>query len=153
MIYEDLLREERIRKHGLTGDRLAAQVRARLELAQRELSDCTVEALSLDGRYQHAYAAARALAEVVMIAEGFRATSGPGQHQVLFEFLRAVPTARWQEQAEYFDSCRQRRHAVAYRAARQITETELAELVEEARGFREAVIAWLREHHPELMRP
>lgn len=151
MTYDDLLRDERIRRHGLPRERLKAAVRACLELADRELKDCTAKGLSLDGCYQHAYAAVRALAEAVMLAEGFRPVGGPGQHQVLFEFLRLVPTAQWEAEAAYFDSCRQRRHAVAYRRTGQVTRTELAELVEEARRFRKAMGDWLAERHPGLV--
>jgi uncharacterized protein (UPF0332 family) len=72
---------------------------------------------------------------------------------VLFDFVQLMPTAQWQSEARYFDSCRQRRHTVAYRRPREVTETELAELITEASRFREAVREWLSEHHPGLVTP
>lgn len=153
MTYDDLLHEGRIRPHGFPDERLRASIHSCLELAARELSDSAVEGVSLDGRYEHAYAAVRALAEVVMLAEGFRPASGPGQHQVVFDFLRMMPTPQWQAEAQYFDACRQRRHTVAYRRPREVTETELRELMEEAERFRDTVRDWLAEHHPALVTP
>lgn len=136
--------DERIRAHGFTEHRLREVIQISLELSKRELTDSTVEALSLDGRYEHAYAAMSALAEVVMLAEGFRPSGGVGQHHVLFDFLRLVPTAQWRAEAEYFDACRQRRHTVAYRQPHEVTATELTELIQEAAALRRLCVpGWL----------
>lgn len=151
MPYEALLRDGRIRPHDLRDDRLRSSIQSLLDLGDRELEDSMVEVVSLDGRYEHAYAAVRALSEVVMAAEGFRPAGGPGQHQVLFDFLRRVPTAQWQDEAQYLDACRQRRNTVAYRRAGVITETELGDLVAEASRFGQAVRDWLAAEHPELV--
>jgi hypothetical protein len=64
MPYGALLSEQRIRPLTLSEDRRRGEIGTLLELAQRELTDSGVEALSLDGRYEHAYSAVRALAEV-----------------------------------------------------------------------------------------
>lgn len=150
MPYDGLLSEQRIRRLTLPEDRRRRDIETLLALAQRELSDSAVEALSLEGRYGHAYSGVRALAEAVMVAEGFRPSGGPGQHEVLFAFLRRVPTARWQGEAEYFDACRQRRHLIAYRSSQVVTATELDDLIAEGERFAEAVRAWLVAHHAPL---
>ena len=150
MTYDALLDEQRIRRVSLSEDRERVDVQTLMDLAEREMHDGGVEALSLEGRYGHAYAAVRALAEAVMVAESFRPSGGPGQHEVVFAFLRHVPTARWQGEAEYFDACRQRRHLIAYRRAQVVTETELEDLLAEGKRFLEAVRAWLVAHHAPL---
>ncbi|MBM3473684.1 MAG: hypothetical protein FJX75_10490 [Armatimonadetes bacterium] len=150
MTYDVLLAEERIRRAALSEERRRADVKTLLDVAERELHDGGVEALSLEGRYEHAYSAVRALAEAVMAAEGFRPCGGPGQHEVVFAFLRHVPTARWEGEAEYFDACRQRRHLVVYRRAQAVTETELEDLLAEGKRFLQAVRAWLVAHHAPL---
>ncbi len=150
MPYDGLLGEQRIRRLTFPEDRRRNDLETLLALAERELADSGVEALSLDGRYEHAYSAVRALAEAVMVAEGFRPSGGPGQHEVLFAFLGQVPTARWQGEAEYFDACRQRRYLIAYRRSQVVTETELEDLIAEGQRFTEAVRAWLGTHHAPL---
>jgi hypothetical protein len=150
MTYDALLDEERIRRVSVPEERRRADVETLLDVATREMCDAEVEALSLEGRYEHAYSAVRALAEAVMVAEHFRPSGGPGQHEVVFAFLRHVPTAGWQGEAEYFDACRQRRHLVVYRRAHAVTETELRDLVAEGKRFLHAVRAWLAAHHAPL---
>jgi len=150
MPYGKLLAEDRIRLHGWSEDQARQRIGTLLLLAERELADSGVAGLSLDGRYEHAYAAVRAWGEAAMAAEGYRPTTGTGQHHVVFAFLRVVSTAQWAAEAEYFDACRQRRNAAAYHGAEVVTETELDDLVAEARRFGEALRQWLSAQHPTL---
>ena len=94
MPYDGLLSERRIRRLTFHEDQRRKDIETLLSLARRELADSNVEPLSSDGRYEHAYSAVRALAEAVMVAEGFRPSGGPGQHEVLFTFIGQVPAAR-----------------------------------------------------------
>jgi len=53
--------------------------------------------------------------------------------------------------ARYLDSCRQRRNQGDYERIDVVFDSEAAELLVEARAFRETVLDWLAREHPELV--
>jgi hypothetical protein len=59
-------------------------------LAERELSDAGVRGLSPEGAFEHAYAAAGALATVVIRAEGYRVLAGTRAHYHTFVALETA---------------------------------------------------------------
>jgi uncharacterized protein (UPF0332 family) len=149
--YSGLLSDGRVRPHRLTPSQARQRLGVLWRVAERELADSRSETISLDGRYGHAYAAVRALAKAALLAEGYRPTSGAGQHQVVFESLPLVPSAQWEQEGRYFDACRQRRNYAAYRGADVITRTELDQLTQEAEQFSVALRDWLTSQHPALL--
>jgi hypothetical protein len=56
-----------------------------------------------------------------------------------------------QDLAVYLESCRTKRNIGAYDRSGSISRSEAAELLKEARAFRETVVAWLRDNHPEFI--
>lgn len=53
--------------------------------------------------------------------------------------------------AQNFDLCRTKRNIGTYDRGGQISESEVAELIGEVTAFRDAVMVWLKEHHPDLV--
>lgn len=79
-------------------------------LAERELSDARAKGLSPEGRFEHAYAAARALATLVVRAAGYRVTSGAGGHYHTFVALETADPDEFRKYSAYLDRCRSKRN-------------------------------------------
>ncbi|MEA3403368.1 MAG: HEPN domain-containing protein [Armatimonadota bacterium] len=141
MPYEDLLEAGRIRRHRSTADQLIAH----LDIAHTRLEDASVEGMSAEGTFLFAYDAARAAAEAVMAVEGYRAASGAGRHEIVFEFLRRAERSRWADLAVELDEAREKRNYAEYERAGLITRTEADDLLRRAREFVNEVARWLHE--------
>lgn len=141
MAYDDLLHDERIRRHGVTRDDIVDS----MTIAQARLGDAGTEGLSADGRFIFAYDAVRAAAEAVMAAEGFRPVAGVGHHETVFAFLAVAAGGRWERSARIFDQARVKRNAAQYDEWGLVTQTEADELLRAARGFIAEVAHWVSE--------
>lgn len=132
---------------GLRADR--SEIQRLLGVADRELADAGVAGLSPDGSFEHAYAAALALATVVIRA-GSQRVHGPDHHRKTLELLASLAEARWADLADYLQHCRTRRNRAVYDAAGVASEAEAVELREQVTGFAEGVKGWLGQSHQEL---
>ncbi len=140
MTYEELLSDGRIRRFSPTPREISGLLgvgRVRL----RHLQEHPGEA---DVRLELAYDVARAAAEAVMAAEGYRPTSAEN-HRTIFAFLALVDGGRWAEEASFFDRSRSLRHLSVYAQNGAISDTEADELLERARGFWNEVAKWIAE--------
>jgi len=52
--------------------------------------------------------------------------------------------------AQYLDACRTKRNTVEYDYVGGASEEDAEELIAFAKAFRQTVLNWLRDHHPEL---
>lgn len=88
-----------------------------LEKARRRLAD--LDNLTwAESRYNLAYDAAHDVGEALLAAYGYRTTNGPGQHEALGRFLRAVlTTPPGQSGARRFDQMRRARNQLRYEAS------------------------------------
>ena len=139
MSYEDLLREGQIRPSRPTTRETAgilgtAHVRLRHIRSSSPVPDIC---------YQLAYDVARAAAQAVMAAEGYRPT-GAAHHQAVFEFLRRVDDGRWADEADFFDQARSKRRLCVYEQNGAISGTEAEGLLRVAERFLDEVEEWLR---------
>ena len=85
-----------------------------LEKARRRLAD--LDNLTwAESRYNLAYDAAHDVGEALLAAYGYRTTNGPGQHEALGRFLKAVlATPPGQSGARRFDQMRRARNQLRY---------------------------------------
>jgi len=141
MLYARLLNEGRITPQTFAPQEVADLLAA----AEARLGDAGVEGHSNDTTFTLAYDAVRAAAEAVMAAEGYRPTSGEGQHAAAFEFLEEAEGDRWEEEAREFERARRKRNVSQYRRFGLITETEADELRASARLFIGEVRQWLQD--------
>lgn len=123
---------------------LFAKFEERLQDAERDLS--------LDWRFAAAYDAARLLCTIVLRAAGYRASPGPGQHELTIRALPLIMGTAQVARTNYLDRCRRRRAAIIYEAQPRATREETAELLEELQRFRQKIEPWLRQHHPGLLK-
>lgn len=129
----------------VTGGRLAVVpvdlVRAGLFV--RHAQEAIVDLPNLtrvQNRYNLAYDACHDLGEALLAGYGFRTTSGPGQHEALGRFLRAVmDSPPGQREARRYEQLRRSRNQQRY-DARPVGEAEAALAEETARGLLAAVI-------------
>ena len=145
MNFESWLSAGRLRPRKATRE----EIQELLDIAQRDLSDAAVIGLSIDRRFFIAYDAALTLATVPLFCAGYE-THGLGHHWITFKALPDVMGEEFVELADYFDVCRTKRNVGTYDRGGQISESEVEELLEEGRGFREKVIDWLKRNYPEF---
>ena len=120
-----------------------------LAIVERDLQDAAGD-ISSDWRFGIAYNAALKLATILLYAEGYR----PERTLQHYRTIQAIPLilgkSRKQD-ADYLDSCRNRRNVVEYDYVGGVTNEDADELIEFVREFREMVIGWLRSEHPGLL--
>ena len=151
MPYSDLEREGRIRPHTMTAVECRQHLAELLELAELDLFDASIAQRPLDRRQNSAYEAARAVADAVLAAEGYRRTGGEGQHVVLFVFLQLVDEGHFAEAARYFDIARKLRNKTRYEKAGVVSEATAIGTIQRAQQFLAEARAWLAERHPDLI--
>jgi uncharacterized protein (UPF0332 family) len=123
-----------------------------LAVAERDLSDAQVTALSLDRRFATAYSGALQLATIVLAASGFRAGAQRGHHVVTWQALPELMGVSMTETAVYFDSCRALRNHTDYDRTGVVSAPEVDEVLREAEAFRDRVLEWLDKEHSRLVR-
>ena len=140
----ELLNAGRLRKHSTSAQEIANL----LATAERDLADARVEQVSLDGRFARAYNAALSLATIPLYCAGCR--TARYHHLTTFDVLPVVMGKQMQELADYFQTCRAKRHRLQYDRAGEVSERNLHELIESIESFMEQVEQWLKANHPEL---
>ncbi|MBM4030924.1 MAG: hypothetical protein FJ291_03965 [Planctomycetes bacterium] len=130
---------------------LAQNVANLLAIGDREIGDASLEGISTDGRFTHAYDAVRALAEAALHAGGYDVPKGPQQHQRAIESLRFTALSGLPAQVDYLDRCRRMRHRTVYERMGMLQQRDAVELLEAARALREKVRDWLMSNYPELL--
>ena len=146
MTWKQLLADRRVAKE-LT-DR--TEIEALRAVVQRNLADAQLKGLSSDGRFGHAYDAARTLATIVVRASGYRVKLEGGGHYNTFQALKAAAPS-FAKMATYLDACRRKRNDFFYEEANVVTITEAEDFLVQINAFSLEVDGWLRRHHPKLL--
>ena len=134
-----------------THDPSRAEIHNLLAVADRDLRDANIKGLSVDRRFATAYSAALQLATIVLRASGYRASAGTGGHHWrTISLLPSLMGAGQKSRKLYLDSCRRARNEADYDRIGVVSQSELLELLEDALEFRNDVLVWLFEEHPEL---
>jgi hypothetical protein len=121
-------------------------------VVERDLKDATIAGLSDDRRFATAYNAVLQLATMAIACAGYRVSAKQGHHENTFaglELAMGTPAAKL---AKYFNTCRKKRNMVDYNLADVVTETELRELLKNAKEFATLVEGWISKNHPPLAR-
>ena len=104
-----------------------------LDVAGRDIGDASLEGLSPDGRFAHAYNAARSLCEVALHASGYIVPKGTRQHERVIESLKLTLGGEWVEMADFFDRCRRWRHQSMYERIGVVQQQDADELLDAAK--------------------
>ena len=146
MPFEKLISQGNIQKHKTSKE----EILDLFKLIERDLKDASIDELSEDRRFAIAYNAALQSATVIMHCLGYR-TKGEAHHYTTFEFLREALGKKYDELIDYFNSCRSKRNRTDYDAAGEISETEVKELVTEARKFYKFTRDWISQKYPQYL--
>ncbi len=132
-----------IRGHDFSPHVVSRRITEAGALAERHLEDAAVDGLSDDAAHNLAYAAARVMAEALMLSEGYRPGHAIGGHAAVFAFLKVCAQGRWKKQALYFDMSRRKRNVAEYEMTGTIAHRDAAELLETATEFVQQVKTYL----------
>lgn len=121
------------------------------KLIARDLQDASIDELSEDRRFAIAYNAVLQCATMIMRCLGYR-TKGEAHHYTTFEFLRLALGKKHDRLIDYFNSCRSKRNRTDYDAAGEISETEVGELLSEARKFFKFSKDWIAHKYPQYLK-
>jgi hypothetical protein len=121
-----------------------------LALADRDLNDCRAKGLSEDWQMAIAYNAALQSATAALAASGYRAPRDAHHYRVI-QSLTLTLGADSSVVAK-LDAFRKKRNLSDYERVGLVSEKEVQEMVALATRFRTDVDAWLREHHPNLLK-
>jgi len=146
MSLRELSAEGRLRPHKTS----AGEVADLFRIVERDLTDAALPQLSTDRRFATAYNAALQLATIALHAAGYRAV-GRGHHWTTFRALPEIMGSRFRARADFFDACRIKRNVTDYDRAGEISESEVKEILAATRAFRDEVVAWLKENHPDIV--
>lgn len=132
-------------------ERSALEIANSLAIAEREISDGSLEGISPDGRFEHAYNAIRALCEVALHAEGFVVPKGQRPHERVIESLKFTLGEGYSDDVDFFDRSRRRRHQTTYDQPGTIQQRDADELLDAAKKLDTNVRSWLERNHPDLL--
>ena len=126
-----------------------AEVADLLAVIDRDLGDAALEGLSPDWRMGIAYNAALQLATLALAVAGYR----PGRERA---HERAIQSLRYtvaldQATVDTLDGVRRKRNVSTYERAGTASASEAAEIYEIAAALRTQVMAWLKQHHSQVL--
>jgi len=113
-----------------------------LAIVDRDLEDASQSNLSADWRFGIAYNAALKLCTILLHSSGYR----PEKSLAHYRTLQALPLIlgeKWQDDANYLDTCRLKRNTVEYDYVGGATAQDADELIEFVKELKAEVENWL----------
>lgn len=120
-----------------------------LNIVDRDLHDAK-ESISLDWQFGIAYNAALKLCVILLYASGYMAENTLYHYRTIMAMPLILGNSKRLD-AEYLNTCRIKRNIVEYDCAGGVTSQEAVELVDFASSFKQEVINWLKQNHPEYL--
>ncbi len=145
MTLEELSRKELIRPASTS----RREIRDLWELVERDLVSATVAELPLDWQFVISYHAVLQLATIVLRCEGYR-TAASSHHTVSFAALAAIAGEELIDLVQYFQTCRAKRNVIEYDRAGEVSQEEVAKLLDAAKQLRKWALHWTKTQHPNL---
>jgi len=128
----------------------AAEVRDLLAVVGRDLADSAAEGLSADWKLNIAYNAALQAATAALAAAGYRASRDQHHYRVI-QSLRETIGADV-ALVNLLDAFRKKRNITGYERVGLVSDADAEAMRKLAIGLRDKVVAWLRKHHPQLVK-
>lgn len=125
------------------------ELRSLFALADRDLIDSQVPALSPDWRFNIAYNAALQAATAALAVAGYRAAREAHHYRVIQSLAYTVKADT--KLVDRLDKFRKKRNVGGYERAGSVSEGEVTEMVAVARKLREDVEGWIRQAYPKLL--
>lgn len=147
MSLEDWHRFQWLKKNETT----VAEIEQLMAVALRGLQDSKIDALSVDGRFQHAYDAALQCCLIALRAEGYKVSKGSGHHKYGIESLPLSLGDEWKETSDHIERCSRLRGQSVYERTGVVDESDVLELIETVETLYLHIGQWLKSEHPELI--
>ena len=116
---------------------------------RRKIADCKQKTLSLDTRFDTAFAALLQVALAALRANGYRTTSEAGHQQIAIQLL---PKTIGMDRVDIrmLDEYRKKRSIGLYDASFDPSEAEVKAVIGSVESLFYNLLKWLRKNHPEL---
>ena len=128
------------------------EIKDRLGIVERSLTDSKVEVVSTDLRFIAAFNAALCVATTALRASGHRTVTQAGHHVKTIESLELTVKAS-SKVIQRFKTLNNKRNKSVYDVAGGVSDQELEAIVKLANELKDSTIAWLQRFHPELLKP
>jgi hypothetical protein len=130
----------------------ANEIKALQGIVQRSLDDSRVEAISADLRFVASFTAALTAATIALRASGYRTVTQTGHHTRIIESLELTIKAdsRLVQKLKVFSN---KRNKSIYDVAGAVSDQDLREITKLATDLQSQVTRWLRQTHPEFLKP
>ena len=130
----------------------ASEIKALQGIVQRSLDDSRVEAISADLRFVASFTAALTAATIALRAAGYRTVTQTGHHTKIIESLELTIKAdsKLVQKLKVFSN---KRNKSIYDVAGAVSDQDLRELTKLANELQSQVTRWLRQTHPEFLKP
>ncbi len=116
---------------------------------RRKIADCKQKTLSLDTRFDTAFAALLQVALAALRANGYRTTSEAGHQQIAIQLLpKTIGIDR--VDIRMLDEYRKKRSIGLYDASFDPSEAEVKAVIGSVESLFDNLLKWLRKNHPEL---
>lgn len=124
------------------------EIETMLRAVKRNLTDAAVDAVSCENRFDSAYKAIRLLADVALMANGFR-TSSQSSHLTAIQTLTST-IGLANDRMVVLDAMRRQRNLSDY-TGDPVYEEQMNGCIEEAEALLKDVDVWLQENRPDLL--
>lgn len=121
-----------------------------LAVVDRDLRDSAAKGLSADWRMNIAYNAALQAAAAALAAAGYRASRDQHHYRVIQSLRETVGADGVKVNA--FDAFRKKRNVSGYERAGLVSDADADAMRTLAIQLRDEVVAWLKRHHPSLLK-
>jgi hypothetical protein len=125
-----------------------AEIRDLIKLVERDLADSLAEGISADWQLSIAYNAALQVANGALAAEGYRVASDPDHHHAIQSLRETIGVDKGVVEA--LEAFRKKRNRSGYEKIGLISETDARAMRDLAKKLFNALLSWLKEHHPDL---
>lgn len=116
---------------------------------RRKIADCKQKTLSLDTRFDTAFAALLQVALAALRTNGYRTTSEAGHQQIAIQLLpKTIGIDR--VDIRMLDEYRKKRSIGLYDASFDPSEAEVKAVIGSVESLFDNLLKWLRKNHPEL---
>ena len=146
MSLQDWLSNGWLRKHKTSNQEIINL----LEIVKRDTQDAGFREVSPDWRFGIAYNAALKLCTILLFAEGYK----PERKLENNRTIQAMPLIlgnHKEEDANYLDTCRNKRNIIEYDYAGGTTHIDADELISLVSDLQDEVFVWLKNNHPKLL--
>jgi len=141
VILKEFLSQGRLTPHKTSSEEISGLYK----IVERDLKDAQIQEISEDRRFNIAYNAVLQLATILLYCKGYK-IKGIGHHFVTLRSLKEILEGEYHPLIDYFDSCRVKRNISDYDRAGEISKSEVEELIEEAKKFKEIVKEWVKRN-------